>query len=156
MLALPEAMQLLDTEDIVLTVVLGIPVLAIIGGIVVGVVRTVGQQRQIELAQRERIAAIERGLDPSKLPQLGPVAGEDLMSRVLGSPLENARRRYQGLLIAGILTIAIGIGMTTLFSIVEQHGESWAIGIVPMTLGVGLLLSAWLVRPRGNGSPPRM
>ena len=60
----------MDSDWIVPLFALAIPIVAITGGIVVAVVRALGRQRMIELAQRERIAAIERGVDPSKLPPL--------------------------------------------------------------------------------------
>ena len=142
------------SEDVFILLLLFVPLVAILGGIVVGIVKAVGQQRVMELAQRERIAAIERGLDPSKLP---PVAagGDPYMTNPWHSPAERARRLHQGLLIGGILTLAAGIGLTTLFSITEEHGNGWALGILPGTIGLALLLSAWLVRPRhdnGHGA----
>ena len=63
-------MYLLDiqVEKLIPILIIAIPIMAIAGGIVVGVVRMIGQQRLLELAQRERIAAIERGIDPGKIP----------------------------------------------------------------------------------------
>ena len=60
----------IGAEFFVPFLVFAIPIIAIVGGITAGIVRTLGRQRLIELAQRERIAAIERGVDPSKLPPL--------------------------------------------------------------------------------------
>ena len=140
-------------EDVFILLLLCVPLLAIVGGVVAGIVKTVTQQRQIELVQRERIAAIERGLDPSKLPPLGPLApSEDVLSSLLLSPTERARRQSQMLMIAGVITFSVGAGVMTLFAITEDQGDAWAIGIVPIAVALGLLVSAWLVRPRGNGS----
>ena len=140
-------------EDFFILILLCIPILAIVGGIVVGIVKVIGQQRQIELVQRERIAAIEHGIDPSKLPPLSAaVPNEDYVSRLFMSPAERARRQSQGLMIGGILTLAVGGGLIALFTITEEQGHAWAIGIIPCAIGLALLLSAWLVRPRGNGT----
>ena len=134
-------------------VALAIPIVAIVGGITAGIVRTLARQRVIELAQRERIAAIERGLDPSKLPPF-PNLGEG--DELFGGPLaiEYAqKRRAQGLLIAGLIMVAIGWSLMALLTIVEPGDNKWAVGIVPMSVGFALLLSGWLVRPRKkNGS----
>ena len=67
---------------IIAVLVFAIPVVAVIGGITAGIMKTRGQQRLIELAQRERIAAIEKGIDPAKLPLL-PVIGSDDAARHL-------------------------------------------------------------------------
>ena len=58
----------INADSFVSIFAMGIPIVAIIGGITVAIVRTIGQQRLAELAHRERIAALERGVDPSKLP----------------------------------------------------------------------------------------
>lgn len=139
------------SEDVFILLLLFIPLVAILGGIVAGIIKAVGQQRLMELAQRERIAAIERGIDPNKLPSAA-AGGDPYMNNAWFSPTERARRLHQGLLIGGIVTLAIGLGIMILFLISEEHGNSWAIGILPEMIGIALLLSAWLVRPRGNGN----
>lgn len=138
-------------------VALSIPIIAIVGGITAGVVRTLARQRIIELAQRERIAAIERGIDPSKLPPL-PSLGE--ADPLFASPMafEYAqRRRSSGLLIAGLIMIAIGTSVTAMMLVIEPGENKWAVGIVPSAIGAALLLSGWLTKPRGgNGSAPSL
>lgn len=136
-------------EGIFLALLFLVPLIAVTGGIIVGIIKAVHQERQIELAQRERIAAIEHGLDPSKLPPVRGAGGDDLL---YGSLRGRAQQQSQGLMVGGIITTAIGLGLTILFTITEEHGNSWAIGILPMAIGLALLLSAWLVRPRANGN----
>jgi uncharacterized protein DUF6249 len=134
-------------------VALSIPIVAIIGGITAGIIRTLGRQRLIELAQRERIAAIERGVDPAKLTPLPVSALDDEPEGLIMSQFERDRRRAQGLLIGGVVTLAVGLGLMLFLNIMEDHGNAWAVGIIPTAIGVALLLSSFLVRPRGNGSP---
>jgi hypothetical protein len=130
--------------------VFSIPILAIVGGITAGIVKTVSRHRIIELAQRERIAMIERGLDPSKLPPL-PAISELDDSGVTLSPVDAARRRSQGLMVGGLVTLAVGMGLSVmLFYIADEQGV-WAVGVIPAAIGLALLLSAFLVRPK-NGS----
>jgi Domain of unknown function (DUF6249) len=133
-------------------VALSIPIVAIIGGITAGIIRTLGRQRLIELAQRERIAAIERGVDPAKLAPLPISALDDEPETLTMSQYDRDRRRAQGLLIGGIVTTAVGLGLMAFLNIMEDHGNAWAVGIIPAAIGVALLLSAFLVRPKGNGS----
>ena len=140
------------SEDVFILLLLFIPLVAILGGIVAGILKVVGQQRLMELAQRERIAAIERGMDPNKLPAAAAGGDPSMMSNPWLSPAERARRLHQGLLIGGIVTLAVGIGIMTLFFVTEDDGNAWAIGILPEAIGLALLLCAWLVRPRGTGN----
>ena len=137
-------------------VALAIPIVAIVGGITAGIVRTLGRQRLIELAQRERIAAIERGLDPAKLAPLPVTALDDEPETMYMSPFDRDRRRAQGLMIGGIVTMAVGVSLMAFLNFMDDHGNAWAVGIIPATVGAALLLSSFLVRPRGSdgGSAP--
>jgi hypothetical protein len=138
-------------EIVVPMLVFSIPIIAILGGIVSSIVRSAGRQRLIELAQRERIAAIERGIDPSKLPP-PPSLDETFPGLTEGSQ----KSRAQGLLIGGLVTVFGGFGITAFLLLlnpsVDENQRVWAVGLIPMTIGVALLLSAWLVWPRGNGA----
>lgn len=120
--------------------ILGTPCLAVAGGIIAAILRMRGQQRLLELVQRERIAAIEKGLDPATFPTVGqaPV----LTARQLGL------RRAQGLLIGGLLSVALGAGLIVTLLLLPAHdgGDSWASGFVPAFLGVALLIAARVVR----------
>lgn len=130
--------------------VFSIPIVAIVGGITVGIVRTLGQQRLAELAARERLAAIERGIDPSKLPA-PPTLGD--ASDWSDTGRRDPHRRAQGLMIGGLVTLAVGIGLSVLIWTTSDERSGWAVGLIPGLVGVALLLSAWLVSPKG-GNPP--
>ena len=130
--------------------VFSIPIIAIVGGITAGIVKTISRHRIIELAQRERIAMIERGLDPSKLPPL-PLS-EIAEATPLMSQTDYARRRSQGLMIGGLVTLAVGISLgVLLYNVRRDEGGIWSVGLIPAAIGVALLLSAFLVRPK-NGN----
>ncbi len=144
----------LNEDVLVPLVAFAIPIIAITGGIIIGVVRAVGRQRTIELAQRERIAAIERGVDPAKLPAL------DLSRPEFSAGFDRDRpgttlHRAQGLLIGGIVTLFAGIGISAFLMIIvpgDDRGRAWAVGLVPTFVGFALLLSSLIVWPRG-GNP---
>jgi len=132
-------------DEFISVFAMAIPIVAIVGGITVAVVRTIGQQRIAELAHRERIAALERGVDPSKLPpapviDYGPAYGT-----------YNPMRRYHGLLIGGIVCVMAGIGIAVFLGMIATEKNAWAIGLIPVAVGIALLLSATVIKPR-NGS----
>jgi hypothetical protein len=139
-----------DLHEILLPLmVFSIPIIAIMGGIVSGIVRSVGRQRLAELTQRERIAAIERGIDPSKLPPV--LLDVDAME---DQPVRQAR----GLIAGGIITLLAGVGISSFLLIMppEPGKNIWAVGLIPMMVGAGMLLSAWVIWPRnGRSAPPR-
>ncbi len=123
-----------------------IPVVAIIGGITAGILKTRGQQRIIELAQRERIAAIEKGVDPANLPPL-PVVGGDLVAAQL-TPRQAELRRAQGLLGGGLVLLAVGLGLSTMLVFLPDPdaNRAWAAGIIPTFIGVALLVVSRIVQ----------
>jgi hypothetical protein len=128
--------------------VFAIPIVAIIGGIAVAIVKIVGQQRNQELARRERIAAIERGLDPSSLPTVA----EDLPTP--SERVETAKTR-QGLLIGGLATLFAGFGLGFMLFFLETGQNTWAVGAIPVCVGIALLLSYALIKPPANGNRSR-
>ena len=120
-----------------------VPVVAIIGGVTMGIIRTLGQQRMAELARRERIAAIERGIDLDKLPPvMGPGGYDDY------SFGDGRLRRAHGLLIAGSILIAVGIGLLVLLKSVEPEKSHWMLGLLPMLVGGALLASCAVIWPK--------
>ncbi len=126
---------------VAILLVLGTPCVAIVAGIVAGILKTRGQQRLIELAQRERIAAIEKGLDVSQLTLPARYASAFSESQA-------ALRKAQGLMIGGLLTLALGLGLSlTLLLMAPGNGrENWPVGLVPMLMGIAQLIAARLVR----------
>lgn len=131
--------------DAVVPLLILVPLLSLIGGITLAVLRTVGRQRQIELLQRERIVALERGHDPAQLPGLGVVGLEPG-----AAPGAEAGLLARNLMVGGIVSFALGVGLMVLFFVVEQQGQAWALGIVPQALGLGLLIASFAVRPRAR------
>ena len=141
-------------EDFIPFLVFSIPIIAIVGGITAGIVKTLGRQRLIELAQQERIAAIQRGIDPAQLPPLAPELFGDSSPF---SPVDSERRRHQGLLVGGIVTTFAGAGVSVFLAALRPDGDRflWAVGIVPIAVGLGLLLSAFITRPGSGSGAPR-
>ncbi len=122
-----------------------IPVVAIVGGISVAIVRLITQGRLEELARRERIAAIERGVPADKLPPLPAPVGES--SYLFGY---SRLRRAHGLMIGGLILIACGLGLSIMVYTIEPEKSHWVVGLIPMLVGGALLGSSAIVWPRGG------
>ena len=127
----------MDQNAIATLLILSTPLAAVIGAIAISLVRVKGQQRLAEMVQRERLAAIERGLDVSQLAPVPALTGRHA-----------ALRKAQGLTIGGLLTFALGAGLAlTLLLLPDSEAKtSWPIGLVPLFIGVALLASALVVR----------
>ncbi len=158
----------MDVGSMLLMSVFAIPAVAVAGGITAGILKPRGQQRLIELAQRERIAAIERGVDPAKLAPL-PVMGADssvafqkLLEATQLPPRQAALKQAQGFLLTGVILLFTGLGLSTMLLFLPDPDaqRAWAAGILPVFVGLGLLLAAYLVRRSApeetRGSDPRV
>lgn len=120
-----------------------VPIIAIVGGISVAIVRLLGQQRLEELARKERIAAIERGLDPDKLPSIAPTGVYEEYG------IGNGRlRRAHGLMIAGLILVAVGVGIAILIESQEPDKHEWLVGLLPALVGAALLASSKIIWPK--------
>ena len=143
----------IEPETFLPFLVFSIPIIAIVGGITVAIVKSLGRQRLIELAQQERIAAIQRGVDISKLPPLPSLADDDDFGSLGLSSHERDRRRAQGILIGGLITLFAGVGIMAFLLIIDRGDSSWAVGLIPGMVGLALLISAWIVSPKGGRGP---
>lgn len=127
------------------TLPFAIPIIAIIGGITMGIVRITGQQRLAELERKERIAAIERGVDPASLPPMSsPYSYEN------GNGSGSRARRAHGLMIGGLILLAVGFSMMVLLSSIEPDKRIWAVGLMPFLVGVALLISSRVIWPKSD------
>jgi len=93
----------------------------IIGGLALVVILVRARQRLQELAIRERIALIERGLVPS--PESDPAGFEKLMSP--RRPISRTAARYQS---AGVLIMGLGASLAVLLAFAARQ----------TSIGVGL------------------
>jgi len=123
--------------------IFAIPIIAIVGGITMGIIRTLGEQRMAELARRERIAAIERGVDPERLPPIADPNGRDEYAQGSGR-----LRRAHGLMIGGSILVAIGIATFALLASIEPDKSHKLLGLLPLLTGCALLASSAVIWPR--------
>jgi hypothetical protein len=135
-----------DSGVLVPMMMFAIPIVAVAGGITAGIVKTVSRHRLIELAQRERIAAIERGLDPGKLPPMPSFISDDEGAPAYMTLRQATIHRSRGLLIGGIITLSVGIGLGVMLYFIEDGNDKnvWAVGAIPALVGLALLLSSFL------------
>jgi hypothetical protein len=137
-----------DDGSIVGVMIFAIPIVAIAGGITAGIVKTISRHRLIELAQRERIAAIERGIDPATLPPMPTILSDDDEAPTYMTFRQATIHRSRGLLVGGMITLAVGLGLSVMLYFLAHDGSentnAWAIGMIPTFIGLALLLASFL------------
>ena len=141
-------------EDIGFMVVAGgmsLGAIAIIGGIASGMVRGFQRQRMVELLQRERVALIERGVDPEKIPALNQQAIVTAFGGGIADERVSAEKRKQVLVIVGLVFTFIGIGLGFFLSQVAGDDHVWAVGLMPLSIGLALLLGSRVVKAPDAG-----
>jgi hypothetical protein len=92
---------------------------------------------------------IEHNLDPAKLPPL-PITDVDDPTPLL-SPADASRHRSQGLLVGGLVTLAVGLSLGLMLYYVADEPGVWSVGAIPAAIGIALLIGAFLIRPRNGG-----
>jgi hypothetical protein len=136
-----------DNDLFKMAFIFALPIIAVVGGITMGIIRTLGEQRLAELARRERIAAIERGIDPDKLP---PVLAPDGYSADSYGGGGGRLRRAHGLMIAGSILIAVGIATFILLASVEPDKSHKLLGLLPLLTGCALIFSSRVIWPKSS------
>lgn len=141
-----------DAGVLIPIISLAIPIVAIVGGITAGIVRMILKARVMELAQRERIAAIERGIDPAKLAPLpNAFDPDDNSNNLFFTPRQAALHRSRGLMVGGIVTLAVGVGLALMLGLLNDGSERvWSVGLIPALVGIGLLISSMVMRNAAN------
>ncbi len=124
-----------------------VPVVAIVGGITAGIVKSHQRARMVEFAQKERIAAIEHGLDVSQLPPLPAIA--ELMGEQPNLDREHRQdRRARNMMVWGIVLGSFGLSLAVLlFLVTPPEVGAWGAGVIFLMVGAALAFGARFVRP---------
>jgi len=120
-----------------------IPIVAIVGGRIFSIVKTVMRARVRELEIRERIAMIERGMVPP--PEIDPGGFERRMERLDFIQHRHAGNRFRA---GGIMVVSIGLGLMTLLWFVGVPRVGIGLGGFVMFIGLGLLVNSAFAAPR--------
>jgi hypothetical protein len=142
-------MYLFDEDIFVPFLVFAIPIVAIAGGILAGIIRNISAHRLMEAAVRERMALIARGVDPARLPGLSAGVGSGLFP--FRSFADHSRFRAQGLLVGGLVALLGGIALGVFMGLVDCcESRDWMVAFVPVAIGIALLISSAIVRAQGG------
>jgi hypothetical protein len=116
-----------------------IPLLSIFGGVAIAIVAIIMAGRKKELAHKERLVAMEKGIEI-------PV-----------EPRDEKRPAYLANRSAGLVMTFIGIALVIALSAVAgKEGGVW--GLIPLAIGIGLLISSALEKKdveKRSGDRPR-
>ncbi len=135
------------TEEVLFgpLLVFAVPMVAVAGAILAGIVRTISAHRLIEAAVRERMALMARGVDPSRIPGIRALG-------VLGmDAAAYDRHRAQGLLVWGFALLMGGVTFALVAGNLDAWTEGdWPVGVVAAAIGAALLLGGAIVWPKGK------
>jgi hypothetical protein len=151
-------------EDLVWVSPLWIPIVGIIGGITLAIVKSISWARVRELEVRERIAMIEKGLIPP--PETNPRGFERAMEAV--DRLEQRRQWYDDPYYsrwhedapgrhrrAGITLTFIGFGLIFMLGILAEPRVGVAVGGFLILLGIAFFINSLFERgDRPRNAPP--
>jgi hypothetical protein len=126
-----------------------IPIIAIVMGISVAMISLVLDYRRkramYELVHKERLAAIDKGMEPPPFPpdfQLG----------------KRRNRTRNDLLRSGLVLLFVGIALCVALNLTHDEDLSWAWGLLPAAVGLARLI-AWKYsdepQPGQDGQVPR-
>ena len=128
------------------SMLLSLPIVAIIGGITYAIFGLRHKARLQELAYRERIARIERGLAPA--PEVDPAGFE----RSWNAFAEETPNR---LLSGGITLVGVGLGlMVMLWFLTNEPRIGLGVGGFLAIMGVALIVNAAVQRGPRRPMPP--
>ena len=109
-----------------------IPLLAIFGGVSIAIVSIIMAGKKKELAHKERLLAMEKGME------------------IPTEPSEEKREAYLSNRSGGLVTLFIGIALTVaLWTTGGREGGVW--GLIPLAIGIGLLISSHLEKKEIEG-----
>lgn len=129
-----------------------IPIIAVTLGLTIPIVRSIVEYKRkrtlIEAMNKERIAAIEKGMAPPAWPA-EMLRGIDDADEIPQTAAAREDKRHQQLT-SGLVLIGVGVGI--LFGLTSIIGPDVArAGFIPIAIGVAMLI-AWAVRGRGKDS----
>lgn len=112
-------------------------------------IRGLRRQRRLELAHKERMMAMEKGIPLPELPEIDEPLRRPLVAEVLGSIRINPRWPL-GL---GALSVMLGLGVSAAFWLSQEdyHNRVWSFGLIGVFFGFGLMLHYLLTRSGRNG-----
>ena len=132
-----------------------IPIVAIAGGILAGIIATVTRARVRELEIRERIAMIERGMVPP--PESDPEGFDRRMQAMNELQRSHIAPRHRS---AGVILISIGLGLAVLLTYAGGvPREAIGIGGFIVILGFGFIINGLFAHsapPMPSSAPPRV
>jgi uncharacterized membrane protein YfcA len=111
-------------------------------------VRSGRRQQRLELAHKERMMAMEKGIPLPELPDNEDPARRPLVAEAFGQIRLNPRWPLG----VGALSIMLGIGTSLALWLSQEdyHNRVWSFGLIGVFLGFGLMLHYWLTRPQGR------
>jgi hypothetical protein len=114
-----------------------IPIVAIVGGISVAIVNSIGRARVRELEIRERIAMIERGMVPP--PEVDPNGFERRMHAIDRMQTGRSSPKFRS---GGVMVMSVGFGLMMMLWSLGAEPEGMGVGGFLVIIGLGLFVNS--------------
>src|SRR4051812_44264491 len=126
-----------------------IPIVAIVGGISVAIVNSIGRARVRELEIRERIAMIERGMVPP--PEVDPNGFERRMHAIDRMQTGRSSPKFRA---GGVMVMSVGFGLMMMLWSLGAEREGMGVGGFLVIIGLGLFVNSLFARQSLPSAPP--
>jgi hypothetical protein len=73
---------------------------------------------------------------------------QQVLVRIREQEQSAERKAREGQRLGGVIVTLVGLGLISMFALLTPHRSIWAIGLVPLAVGVALLLYAYVLAPK--------
>jgi hypothetical protein len=83
-----------------------------------------------------------------KMVERPEAAGQNLLEMMRQDERNAQIRRREGLKLGGLVVTAVGAGLIVFLAAVDRNRPAWAVGVIPLLIGLALFAYVYLFSPR--------
>ena len=75
-------------------------------------------------------------------------ASQNVLEMIHQQDREAQIRRHEGIKLAGMITMAVGIGLIPMLAMLEHNKPVWTVGLIPALVGAALFFYVFFLAPK--------